>query len=143
MNKPTRKVFAMRGKPKTIPMPTEWRDNFKAYTLRTNFALALTRPMMEFLCAVADDVHWDRLFYGSDMSRPDCFLVSEKSLEKRGLIMRKPKSEMDKMKENRFQGNPAFSMLTPAGALVVELLKISGMFVEADAAIEKKAKRKA
>jgi hypothetical protein len=32
--------------------------------------------------------------------------------------------------------------LTPAGAAVVELLKLAGLFVEADAAIEKKAKGK-
>jgi len=116
-----------------------WKDNFKSYVMRTNFYLGLTRPQMEFLCAVADDVEWDR--FRSGPQTPFNFIASEGALEKRGLIERK------KDGRGRWVGQNVYDItstcvLTPAGKLVVELLKITGLFIEQDNAIERKAANK-
>ena len=94
---------------------------------------------MEFLCAVADDVEWDR--FRSGPQTPFNFIASEGALEKRGLIERK------KDGRGRWVGQNVYDItstcvLTPAGKLVVELLKITGLFIEQDNAIERKAANK-
>ncbi len=141
-----------RGKPnpKTIPMPTDWRDHFKASTLRTSFVLSLTRTMLEFLCAVADDVSWDRATFGeSVITRPDNWIASSLALQKRGLVVRKSREQIEAELKKRFPKGyrepegvqQSFWVLTPAGTCIVELLKMTGMFIEADEAIEKRCKR--
>jgi hypothetical protein len=114
----------------------DWRDNFKSYTMRTNFHLGMTRPQMEFLCAVADDVVWDRFCYGSGQV-PDNFMASSGALVKRGLIE-------EKKNRKGWNGGNVFEItsryvLTEAGWLVVELLKLTGLFIESDHAIARKA----
>jgi hypothetical protein len=118
----------------------DWRDKFKYHTLRTAFILHLTRPQLEFLCAVADDCEWDR----ANMriaSAPHNFIASENALEKRGLIV------SIRHKRKPWDGGNVYEIracheLTPAGIKVVELLKIAGLFIQADAIIERRAARR-
>jgi hypothetical protein len=116
-----------------------WKDNLKSYVMRTNFYLGLTRPQMEYLCAVADDVEWDR--FRSGPQTPFNFIASEGALEKRGLIERKKGGRGHWRTENVYDITST-CVLTPAGRLVVELLKITGLFIEQDNAIERKAAAK-
>lgn len=120
-----------------------WRDRFKYYVMRTNFQLALSRPMLEFLCAVADDVWWDRALYrDGGGATPDNFIASSHALEKRGLIQRWTPNmiakERRKPKSNLYEYRSGFR-LTPAGELVISLLKETGLFIEHDLAIQRKA----
>lgn len=120
------------------------QDNFRSASLKAGFGLALTRPMCEFLSAVADGVVWDRAKYGSARAFPDNFLATSASLFKRGLIAPKPEAERE---ANRMRPDDRLYewthwQLTPAGEHVVGLLKLAGLFVEADAAIDKRAKAK-
>ena len=113
----------------------DWKANFKAYSMRTNFYLGLTRPQLEYLAAVADDVEWDR--FRSGPQTPFNFIASEGALTKRGLIERK--KGRSAWKSGNVYDITATCVLTPAGKLVVELLKITGLFIEQDNAIERKA----
>lgn len=122
-----------------------WKDNFKSASLRVGFKLGLTRSMCEYLSAVADGVHWNRSFLGAASPDVDNFIATGRALFKRGLIVEKPKTEIDA----RFQKSARTSYeiwswthwrLTPAGNCVVQLLKMCDMFIEADLAVEKKLK---
>ncbi len=134
-------------KTKTTPQPAveEWKDKFKASSIRVGFQISLTRPMLEFICAVADDVHWDRATNGGGMAFPDNFIATGQALVKRGLVERRPQDEIDSRK-NR----PMISLmdidcgiwvLTPPGKCLVEMLKMTGLFIEQDAAIHQKGKK--
>ena len=130
------------AKSKTIPLPTCWQDDFRSATFRTSFMLTLSQSMLEFLCAVSDGVQWDRSQW-SHVHKPDNFLASGRSLQKRGLIVRKSDDEVRKMRHEKcepFEYN--FWKLTPAGEVLVELLKVTGMFVESDASIAKRSRRR-
>lgn len=121
-----------------------WQDNLRASCLKVGFSLHLSRPMCEFLSAVADGVVWDRSKYGSAAAFPDNWLATSASLFKRGLVRRKPDAEREAEKhrsDDRLYEWTGWE-LTPAGEHVVGLLKLAGLFVEADAATEKKAKAK-
>lgn len=136
-----------RSRP-TIKLPPDWRESFRGSTMRTSFSLNLTQPMIEFLCAVADTVQWDRALYfqTGGLARPDNFIASSRSLEKRGLIY-VDDAALEEFRSSR--SNETWEemnqrtkwRLTPAGEALVQLLKITGIFVEADAAIIKKARR--
>lgn len=122
-----------------------WQDAFKSASLRVGFAVSLTRAMCEFLSAVADDVYWDRAVYGSSQAFPDHFLATSRALVKRGLIECKPEKELEE--GNRRPVRDSYELwswqswrLTPAGEAIVGLLKITGMFIEADMGAEKKAR---
>jgi len=93
--------------------------------------------MLEFLCATAEDVRWDRDRYGG-MLYPNCFLVTISALEKRGLIERKPRIKL--ADDEPFDRWPY--KLTPAGAALVELLKVGELFILPEAAKAKLAARK-
>lgn len=131
---------------KDKPKVPNWQDNLKSCCLNVGFRLGLTRAMCEFISAVADGVHWDRSVFGSSNAFPDNFLATSRSLEKRGLIERKPEEEC-KARYARPATTPyelhswTHYRLTPAGDAVVVLLKLTGLFVEADMAVEKKARR--
>ena len=118
----------------------DWREKFKAYSLRTNFHIGLTRPQLEFLCAVADNVEWDRFTHGLG-SGPYCAAASSAALEKRGLIERKPHGRDGKW--NHVFEIRSLWTLTLAGEILVELLKETGLFIEADNAIVRKAQKNA
>lgn len=128
-----------------IDHPSAWKVAFQSQAMRSSFALALSQPMLELLCAIADGVYSDRqLHYRSyGIARPDSLLASSRSLEKRGLIQPVANRE-ERIREaaTARYGEVAFWELTPAGAAVVELLKVGGIFIEADAAIAKKARAK-
>lgn len=123
-----------------------WKDAFRASSIRVGFGLTLTRTMAEFLSAVADDCCWDRSKYGSAQAFPDNFIATAAALVKRGLIVSKP---ADVREKNRCDRRPDAELYTwseyattEAGEHVVALLKLAGLFVETDAAIEKKARKK-
>lgn len=102
----------------------------------------LQRAMCEFLSAVADGVCWDRHLYGSAQPYPNSFIASAASLFKRGLIESRPRAEVEAMKHTDHFAEWTHWRLTPAGEHVVELLKLAGLFVEADAAINKRHRKK-
>lgn len=122
-----------------------WLDRFKGAALRVGFQINLTRPMLEFLCAVADGVAWDRSGLGaSTINCPDNWIATEHSLVKRGLVMRKPlkirKQQLDDKDNELWETTPV--ELTDAGKIVVDLIKLSGVFIESDHAINKKNRTK-
>jgi hypothetical protein len=114
-----------------VPDITDWRAAFRGTIMRTGMALNLTQPMLEYLCAVADDVQWDRGRYFQQMgaAAPDCGLMTASALVKRGLIM---------LKRAAVHGSHRYE-LTAAGQAVVQLLTVAGVFVKADAALSKRA----
>jgi len=123
-----------------------WKDKFRATAMKIGFSLNLTKPMLEFLCATADGVIWDRGLYiqQSGQSNPDSFIATGRSLEKRGLIRHKSCDDVKKsyLKPHVY-GEWTNYALTPAGRAVVQLVKLAGIFVESDAAINKKSRSKA
>lgn len=129
-----------RSKPKTIPMPDAWRQQFRSATMQSNFMLGLTQPMLAFLSATADDVEWDRGSF-NDLSAPNCRIATFRSLEKRGLVVWRTPEELDRLSEQCDPKEFSSCELTPAGRAVVELLKVAGVFVESDASISKKARK--
>ena len=119
-----------------------WQDTFRAYSMRIGFQLSLSKAMLEMLCAVADDVQWDRRLYHQGSHCPENWIASTCSLVKRGLICRKDQEWLDNHKHDPHpQGEWCCYQLTPAGQCVVDLVKLAGIYVEADAAINKKARR--
>ncbi len=140
IKKPTKKKT--EPKSNVVQLPSDWKSAFQGHAMRTSFCLALSQPMLEFLCATADGVHWDRRLYYRQWGgvKPDNWIASGQSLVKRGLIERMPSSEIGSapLQEAHLH---AHHRLTPAGVALVELLKVSGIFMESDAAIEKRAKR--
>lgn len=116
------------------PVVDDWQDAFKSNSTRVRFAISLTRPMLEFLCAAADGVHWDRRAFGG-ITFPDNWISTEYALKKRGLIIRKPPQDATKYSVIPWS-------LTPAGVALVELLKVGGLFIESNEAVEKMAARK-
>ena len=142
--KKTSKKPAAKIQPKpsnVIALPPDWKSAFQGHAIKSSFCLALTQPMLEFLCATADDVHWDRLLYYRQYgnARPDSFIASEAALEKRGLIVRKIRTVLKEIPVDEAYLH-SYCELTPAGVAVVELLKVAGIFIEADAAIEKRSR---
>lgn len=131
---------------KAIEKQPAWQDNFKSCAIRVGFGLVLTRAMCEFLSAVADGVAWDRSKYGAAQPYPDNFLATSAALFKRGLIAPKPENVQAERGKRMPSDDRLWEWsnfdLTPAGVHVVGLLKLAGLFVEADAAIEKKARGK-
>lgn len=117
---------------------SEWADKFRHYSLRTNFHLGLTRPMLEYLCAVAQDCWWDRAIFRSGTA-PDNFIASSHSLMKRGLI---EESKRPRKKWSNLYEIQAAHVLTPAGEAVVKLLRITGLFIESDLAEQRKEARR-
>lgn len=115
--------------------PSDWRAAFRCSVMRTGMVLSLTQGMLDFLCATADGVTWDRSGNGaSTLARPDTSITTARSLEKRGLVRWKQTEEL-RTKEY----GTSFCELTDAGAAVVELLKVTGVFVPADRAIARGA----
>lgn len=124
------------------PAIEPWKDAFRAFSLKVGFNLHLTKSMLEMLCAIADNVVWDRGLYWKSSPAPENWIATEMALEKRGLIVRRPRSENGPyFDEKRPRGEWSLSVLTPAGKAVVEVLKVAGLFIEQDAAINKRTRR--
>ncbi len=121
-------------------MSDDWKRRFVGSSMRANFTLALTQPMLELLCATADGVHWDRHLYfpALGQARADTFIASSTALLKRGLVETVPKEVRTKAVSDRLESD--FLRLTPAGEALVGLLRVTGIFVEADAASIKKTR---
>lgn len=128
-DKPVPAVCAPKQR-RTVQHVEDWRAAFQATVMRTGMVLSLTQPMIEFLCATADGVRWDRAFEGGN-ARQSNWLATGAALEKRGLIRHTGKADTGRIED-------AFWSLTPAGQCVVDLLKEVGVFVEADAAITRR-----
>ena len=152
--RPAKKKPARR---KTVQMPVDdesWKKEFSDSTIRSSFILSLSQAMIEFLSAVADGVHWDRSRYFLGIHKPDNFIATGEALKRRGLIRRKSKFEIDKERDalhRRIQrGDSDWDevyekscyVLTPAGEALVELLKVTDVFVEADSATIKKYRKR-
>ena len=122
---------------------TDWKEALRASALSVGFNLQLTKSMLQMLCAVADDVTWDRALFPG-LSCPDNWIGTQASLVKRELIQKKTREEIDSEYAIRRDDNRSWEWsnyrLTPAGELVVQLIKLAGVFVEADAAIRKKSR---
>lgn len=124
----------------------EWRESFRKNSMRVGFQISLSKAMLEMLCAIADDVMWDRSLFWSQHF-PDNWIASQNSLIKRGLIERKTDAEFKKqypnwgIKDDTPRGEWTCYKLTPAGRGVVTLVTLAGMFIESDAAISKKARK--
>ena len=92
----------------------------------------------------------DRATFG-DMHYPDNWIATEASLTKRGLVRRKEgaareataKINHDACSSRNFDPSNFrnYCELTPAGLAVIELLKVTGLFMEQDTAINRKSKR--
>lgn len=124
----------------------EWKGLLRNSILKVGFHMSLSRSMLEYLCAVADNVVWDRGVYRS-IYQPDNWLAAQNALLRRGLIARKPDDvNEDRMKKLRTGEHDYlyhewnFFRLTPAGEAVVSILKMAGIFEEQLAAIDKKAR---
>lgn len=125
----------MVKKGNVLELPPDWKMSFQANAMRSSFCLALTQPMLEFICATADGVHWDRRLYRASwgLARPDNWLASGGALIKRGLVERiDVRRELDQndMITSHYR-------LTPAGKALVNLLRVTGIFVAADSALAK------
>lgn len=113
----------------------QWQEAFRAQQLKTHFSLQLTRPMLEMLCATSDDVVWDRARFGN-MFMPDNFIVTETALTKRGLLRRKPPAIVkDAFGPDGFRLG-TFYELTPVGVALVEMLKVGGLYIQAQRALD-------
>ena len=125
----------------------QWKESFRTYSMKRTFNLGLSQAMIEMLCAAADDTTWDRSAY-PNIHAPDNWYSTEKSLEKRGLVERKPsevtskifrkKTGKDTTVESRME--ETYIQLTPAGKALVELFRVTGIFIQSDAGIRKKAR---
>jgi len=137
-----------RKKKNILPHPAkaeEWREHFKKSSMRIGFNLNLSKTMLEYLCATADGVQWDRSIYPGNIHVPDNWIACQNALVKRGLIERKTDEEFAKQypdfhRRDTPRGEWCRYKLTQAGELVVGLVIMCGLFHEADAAIEKKAR---
>ena len=112
-----------------------WQEAFQTNITRVTFNLTLSRAMMEMLCALSDDVQWDRTRYGN-LLYPDNFLATERALVARGLIVRKLRIA------GKDPGGPPFYKLTPVGVACAEMFRVGGCFIEATDARDKLNRRK-
>lgn len=128
----------------------DWQANFKSYSFKRTFGLHLSQPMIEMLCAVADDCRWDRAD-ANTIHQPDNWVATQGSLVKRGLIERKCESERAAITKKVIDGHMrrdeyheySYYRLTPAGKAVVDLFKVVGVFVPSDAGLRKAARKAA
>lgn len=130
------------SKAKTVAMPADWQQRFKSTNIKVGLQLNLSRAMLEMLCAIADDVLWDRASYG-DIHYPDNWVSCEAALTKRGLIERKQDAEREATRKHNIAAQAwdecrSYCKLTPAGRAVVDLLKIVGLFVPADGSFKRR-----
>lgn len=142
------KTKTKKTEPQTIPVMPDWKNQFRSAHTKVGFQLHLSRAMLEMLCATADDTQWDRSSFG-DVFYPDNWVATERSLTKRGLVVRKTAADRGKQLDaitaasivsGEFNER-SFIALTPAGEALVQLLKTGGLFIESDAAISKKSRK--
>lgn len=112
---------------KPIEIP-DWQDALRRSVVTFGFNLHLSKSMLSYLCAVADDVTWDRMIE-SHISAPCNFITTEAALTKKGLIRRKPRiiSSNEQPQSTTWTN---LCELTPAGDYVVQLVKLAGLFDE-------------
>lgn len=115
---PTPASCGRRQERRTPKIPTDWREAFRSKVMRTGFHLDMSQGQLECLCAISDAVWPDRKAMATA-------IASNEALMKRGLIVHN-------------EGTARGWQLTEAGQLVVDLLKLVGVFYEADQAIERR-----
>lgn len=135
---------------KAIPLPENWKDQFRQSTMRTAFELRLSQAQIEYISATADDAYWDRA-RETYLSRPDNFIATSTALEKKGLIVRKPQDEIEKTSrayhadktndKEFFWDGPCCYRLTPAGQALVDLFKVVGIFIESQSVANRRKRR--
>ena len=140
-----KKKHAPKTRLKHPAVDDTWKQSFQQSTFRTSFNLSLSQPMIEMLCAIADDVQWDRR-QEMTIHRPDNWLATNAALVKRGLARRKTDEERAKLRKSKtyieeLYGEVSYYTLTPAGEAVVQLFKVTGVFIEADNAITKRFRK--
>lgn len=132
---------ARRREPKERHQVEDWREAFHRYCMRTGMVLHLTQPMIEYLCATAGGVIWDRRYHHGNV-RPDNTLATAASLVKRGLIQYRARLRDAGKDAYKLLGHDdTIHELTDAGKCIVELLKVTGVFVDADAALRRAAEK--
>jgi hypothetical protein len=131
-------------------LPDAWRALFLRSTLKTGFCLVLTQPMLEQLCAVADRVEWDRSVFRHAMglANPNN-PTTLNALERRGLVrhrgtqvVRNESTERSAEQDYKRWKDHICDVweLTPAGELLVKLLRTTGVFLEQAAATDLRAR---
>src|SRR5262245_19240498 len=126
------------GAPVKKPDAREYRDKFRSNCTRVGLNLNLSRAMLEFLCAVSDDAWWDRARYGG-YGEMNSSITTSHALKQRGLIRHRGEDRTLKLVLDEKR---SFWRLTPIGELLVALLKEAGIFIQAEVAAERFAKRK-
>lgn len=119
-----------------------WAQAFRTTSLRAGFYLSLSQSQLAFLCACADDTRWDRFWdYLNGKNQSGAGHATAASLVKRGLLWDRRvdwkawTKELSKPRPVLADGRPDLPEayeLTPAGKAVVELVKMTGLFVESD-----------
>lgn len=114
--------------------------------------------MLEYLCAVSDNTRWNRFWdYLNHNDKLGMGVATAQALERRGMIRDRYKDREtgeylmgadlpNVVRPKLPNGQPDLEEryeLTPAGKLVVELVLLAGLFVESDAAFERKAQGRA
>ena len=129
-----------------IPGAGDYRRAFVASSMRHNFHLTLTGPMLEMLCAIADGVVRDREYHFTFSSvTPGDFVSRAEPLIKRGLVYHVPRhlqpvEPPEAFCQQNAEGRQNYYKLTPIGEALVELLKLAGLFVKADAALDRETR---
>ncbi len=130
----------------TIPLNDKdaWRNKFLGSVCRIGFQLALSRSMLEMLCAISDGVQWNRAMFPG-LIVPDNWIASQAALLNRGLIVEKSEKERNADITTAHILNESYTWqrykLSPAGEKTIDLIRISGMFVQSDAAIVKRMRK--
>lgn len=127
-----------------LPGAGDFRRLFAQSSVRHNFHLTLTSPMLEMLCAIADGCVRDREYHWTFGNvTPHNFVTAAEPLIKRGLVYHVPRELQpdDAHKRRMAEGSIAgVYNLTPIGEAFVALLKVAGLFVKCDAAIARDAR---
>jgi len=131
-----------------MPGAGDFRRLFAQSSVRHNFNMTLTGPMLETLCAIADGFVRDREFHWTFSAvTPGNFVTSCEPLIKRGLVyheqslVRKgvlpptvPRTS-EQLDSDLKSGRCVNYKLTPIGEAFVAMLKVAGLFVRCDAAL--------
>lgn len=139
-----------------VTLPTPAQLAFKASCLKAGFYLSLTAPMIEALCAFAENTRPDRWWDYVRKNNHTGDALSVNALLKRGLIWDRagtPEWEAELAPHHararaRFRpiaeeepDLPSRYHLTPIGEALVQMLVAGGVYVQSDQAARRKVRR--